>query len=424
MVNKNQSIKLNNYLDNLQNCSSQNYKELNKFQVTRNDLIPKTYNEDQFLKSEKLLEISKLKLNQDNVYPNNLKTDFSPMNRSYLILNSEIKEKKNNSVNNVICLKCKTSLTSINSFNEFNDFSNLKITENNSKRVFKDTYFEKKELLENSLDKEIQKIKKIYEKKTPMLLPSAMIKTLQGTLLKFLFNQPILKEDIQSLNLTEKTLLRLFLIKKKVFKESDPAELILNPKQIFQRRSTKRVEENLKLVFKKGIRFLKNNFKKFFGNSLNKYLKSEFQNYCNLNDYAFYGFYFNNSAERLNFRIEKFFEPGILNRKYKNTSKNLKLTPKTISKVYINCIKMSELFIRHLKIYTNYIIIPEMVISIKSKTNLMILTWKNLITTIGNEQAIKTVNTTFKSSERCKLAWSVKDIKIAIEQAESFLKED
>lgn len=246
---------------------------------------------------------------------------------------------------------------------------------------------------------------------------------LEELIVRVMFNLSINHTHLERLSESGKALFSMFLLKKRLIPREGLDLMSLPSHSFTQTQQTKRVEENLKLVFKRALRYLRAIFMKSGGQDLSRLLRSDLRIYSNWHDYCFYGFYFQEPAMRMDMHIEKFFEPGTAHRKYKRLSKHMDLVPKTISKVFIHSVKKSRLFIEHLELFTEKVLVRECAKSIRKKARTLARDWNRLVTDSGLEKTVRILRNGFLVSERCKLAWSIQDVKLAVVSAQKYLDE-
>lgn len=243
--------------------------------------------------------------------------------------------------------------------------------------------------------------------------PECTYKYFYKILSKFLLKKQINQTDLAILSEYEQTLLGEFLTKRNYFKKK-PEFYFKNPAQIRQSGNSKRVEENLKFVFRKLFKFLREVFNKTFRNTLIAHLVPKYRNSIRCDDYAFYGFLFEDSAIRLDTKIEKFFEPSIP--KFDSASDECsKLIRKTISKLYLKCIKRSDYFMLFLKKFVNEVLVEEVKTNILLKLNHVISEWS-----LSEKENQKPV-TVAKKVARLKFSWTLTDIEIATKHLFEYL---
>lgn len=300
--------------------------------------------------------------------------------------------------------------------------SNLFEFDTNHHRVYKSEYNLLKKQNELLFDEFIsQEIEIINENKNEMInidnLPN-----LEKIILRVLFNYEISFDELQKLEKFELEILKTILVEKKIIQQNEKLKNLKNPEVIKQKKTHKRVEENLKFMIKKCFRFLKSKFIEKFGSSLNPYLKIKYLNQDNNQDYAFYGFYFDEAVSKLNICIEKVFEPGY----YKKSNQNeiiFHLYPKTISKIYFRNVKLSPLFMKHLHLFMNKVVKIQTMSSIKIKLLNILSDQRKALSKPKSKRSLKRIQKLSKFETRCRIGWSIKEIEYAIEETFKYLKD-
>jgi hypothetical protein len=280
--------------------------------------------------------------------------------------------------------------------------------------IFNEKFQMKKEKLRTRFDEKVDSFIKQLNFMESLPETNNEFKFVHKILLKFLLNKQVNPTDLLILTELEKQILEEFIKKKKGYFKKDPEFYFKNPSQIKQVKNCKRVEENLKFIFRKLFKFLREVFNKTFKNTLIPYLLPKYRNSIRCDDYAFYGFLFEDSAIRLDTKIEKFFEPSIPKFDSANDQCS-KLIRKTISKLYLKCIKRSDYFMVFLKKYVNEVLAQNVESNIKFKLNHIISEWGDA----GQEskKKIKVGNMTSK----LKFSWTLLDIEIAIKHLFEYL---
>ena len=144
------------------------------------------------------------------------------------------------------------------------------------------------------------------------------------------------------------------------------------------------------------------------------YLESKYRNSVRCDDYAFYGFLFEDAAICLDTKIEKFFEPCIPKcDNYKD--KSSKLIRKTISKLYLKCIKKSNFFMLYLNKYVDQLLTQEVEGGIKNKISHIISDWDEC--RIGID---KSLNPSQKAN-KLRFSWTLMDIEVAVKHLFEYL---
>ena len=183
-------------------------------------------------------------------------------------------------------------------------------------------------------------------------------------------------------------------------------------------KKKKRLEENLKFVFQRTIRFLKSHFERMHFRRLRPFMQRKFKSLTleQQFEYAFYGYYFGRISTQLNVKIEKFFNPRQLPFGRKGIDK---IIPKTLSRKYFGYSKLSSVFIEDVKFYLSGEFIRESEEIVKSKITSLCAKWERLLVKNGEEGLIRVVTQEFKEGWKYKLPW----IRIQIDKAKThFLK--
>lgn len=186
---------------------------------------------------------------------------------------------------------------------------------------------------------------------------------------------------------------------------------------------SKRLEENIKFVFKKSIRFLQEIFRIKIYPGTTRFLKKKFRTLCPLKrfEYAFYGYYFGHAASRLNLPIENFFLPRH-SKEY--VGQKGKMIPKTVSLNFINLVKKSDLFVRDLEFYLSHGMIKEIRWNIVDKTKRMCMDWEAKLLEKNSKDLILWVKNYFENNAKCKLPWSSEEVRISIQSVMDILKKN
>ena len=297
----------------------------------------------------------------------------------------------------------------------------------NNKRqlpIFKFNFTSKNKLF-NKLSLEINTHIKRVGKSLPRTNNEHHLKKLEATILKFMMSQKIKNSEVSTLSKNEQTILYTLLRKKKIQGLSLGSNNPLFPSEIVQKNFTKRVEENLKLVLNKAFSFLQENFRKSFPKALTELVPNRYAHYLKTPQFAFFAFYFEETALRLDQEIERFFLPRVLNKKkQKNNTIRAHLIPKTISRVYLNNIRMSPWFIQHLRVFLDQVFLQEQVPKIQAKVTELVSKWAGLVDDLGWDQGLKIITKKIHGSETSKLAWTYSDLKRAVDQTLSNLLKD
>ena len=250
--------------------------------------------------------------------------------------------------------------------------------------------------------------------------------TLQLVFRKVLWNERVNQEELNNLTTFDKDILQAILKKKKLisgtnmcFDEEPFADVV-------SRTGVKRNEENLKCVFKYALKFLRTQFRRshseFRFRQQNIHMKHK-----NLIDLGFYTFYFGEIADHLDWPISKFFHPKVFagNPGLNANIDEPELRPKTINKEYIDNLKRSQAFIRDFKNYLeNKFEITEGVFTgiidqykkvSKEKMLQKLDKWHKLFIKNGKDKGLELVLKELNENDKCKLPWSVTEMKKAVE---------
>jgi hypothetical protein len=230
---------------------------------------------------------------------------------------------------------------------------------------------------------------------------------------KLLLNHFISQKELDKLDQTQNSCLGLFLLKKKFIDSSEIKVTQNTLNHIQKNQKPKRIEESIKYVFKKGIRFLQDVFRIKVYPGTNKFLKHKYRGLSPLKrfEYAFYGYYFGEIATNLNEPIERFFLPR---HSKEGGDEKEKLILKTISQNYINYVKKSGRFVNDLKIYLEKAMVKEVRWNIIDKVRRMCMDWEAKLLEKGSTEFILWVKNNFENNTKCKLVWSSQEVDKAI----------
>lgn len=322
-------------------------------------------------------------------------------------------------------LQFPTNLNGINYFTE--NESQMEQKKTNQKCICCDEPIENKiKKEENSQEnesgeenEEILNLEQVYNNKInfPKTLKTNLniLKPLHKVLYYFMTNQEISESHYSKLNEPCKQLISIYLQKKKYLNYDDTSLENLNKlrKEIPEKRS----EEYVKFIFKKIIKFLKNTFKEYvYSPSQNfKFKNKKKSKYLDF-EYSFHNYYYGMICRKMNFQIEKFFHPrknsSVLNKML--DSSKLSLVEKSVSRIYICYMKMSEKFIKHMNFYLDRIIIKESMNLVKIRLHERILSWENSIEKKGFGPFINQLKNKFETNNRSKLCWSIPEIESSV----------
>jgi hypothetical protein len=273
--------------------------------------------------------------------------------------------------------------------------------------------------------------KKIEKEPIPKIFEN-----LYKVLIALLFDKEVTQEELDVLSDNELQLLRSFMLKKKMIKQT--TNLMITSDAINTFRvvlSKKRVEENLKYVFKFCLKFLKMEFRN--KNESFRFRKEDLDlTNKNLIDLGFFIHYFGEIADHLGWPISKFFHPKVLTtydcKKFANVLDNYEERPKTINKEYVEAVCKSDAFMNDFKNYItdSYLVGNEYTGIIKEskecaleKIKLKIVQWSKLMQNSEDKNKVITkIKNDLEDQNKCKLPWSVPEVKRAVEEAKKMLK--
>ena len=169
--------------------------------------------------------------------------------------------------------------------------------------------------------------------------------------------------------------------------------------------STKRLEEDVKFVFKLAFKHLKTEFARYCCDS-----KSDVDN-----EDAFYRFYFGEISDDWKISLSEFYDP--LNRKNAH---------RTLSNEYINRLMTSERFKTHLREYlASESLLSEYRNNVPKKIFKILKRFDKLIIMNDVENNKKIINIArqyFRYNRQCKLPWTDKEVKSAMKKISLFCK--
>ena len=252
---------------------------------------------------------------------------------------------------------------------------------------------------------------------------------LQCVLRHLLCAEHVTQDELDALNEAETEILKAFIMKKRL--TSNKKSIVLEEtrfKEICSHPGHKRNEENLKCVFKYALKFLRTQFRRqnpeYRFRKINKEMTQK-----NLVDLGFYTFYFGQVADNMRWPISKFFHPKVFSGN-KNLSKSLDhahLRPKTINKEYVENLKRSQKFMRDFTAYlqdtfnvknsktgiitqTKQIAIEKMMQKLDQWYKIMHKHQDN----VENRGGLAVVLNDLYSNTKCKLPWSVVEMRKAV----------
>lgn len=259
-------------------------------------------------------------------------------------------------------------------------------------------------------DSEIQKAKE-----TPSVFKT--FAKIYKLLIKLVCDDEILEEDLNMPD-EHKQLVIEFMRKKKLVRNLDlPDFTCQRLTYLRDNENTRRTEERLKFIFKKCIRYIQMRFKK-------KKKYSDAGTTCNNDysesvrfDYVFYGHYYSHIAKQIGQPLEKFFHF----RNWKNrTSEHI---PKSITKVYVNYLKMNPTFMNLFISYMNDRLIKDIVLNNVKKIFRLVREWENLAKKFEKGKALPVILKKFKS-KGLKLPWGLIEVRSAIRDTLKYIIKD
>ena len=280
----------------------------------------------------------------------------------------------------------------------------------------------------------LQELKKRHKLSETASLPSSEIwdeprlfdnhlselQTLASILFKKMTETPLAQEELEVASNMDREILLLFL-KKKMMCPQDLDNLTIEAVNDTRHYgATKRIEENMKFTLNRFFRFIWDHFRKNLYSQVRRCLRPEYLelpeqaqfNYC------FYGFYFEEAAINIRVRLEKFFHPQKSHGVMKGQGF---LLPKSVSYLYFSFLKMSPLFVQDFKFFMRRIMISEMKDLIALKVNKMCQDWEKIYFKKNKQVFMKKVRGFLKKNSKYKLAWSLREVRFAIEQIEGVL---
>ena len=239
---------------------------------------------------------------------------------------------------------------------------------------------------------------------------------LKQLMLKILLGKDISQSELDHLTRLESDLLICF-CKKKRFHNFENITLTATYFQsVRENPSHKSKEENLKFVFKKAFKFLKQNILDRFPVQILEILKPLLRSLERSSqiEYTFVAFYFQAQAIALGVPLENFFQPSI-KRNFRVINEGS--TPKSINKGYLQAIKRSRLFIDHFTQYVSRQLLSESKMLLISKTEEMISKWEEVYIENGSGFLKRKIAKQFLKQSKTKLPWSMSEVEFSIEQA-------
>ena len=239
---------------------------------------------------------------------------------------------------------------------------------------------------------------------------------LKQVMLKILLGQDISQSELDHLTRLESDLLICFCKKKRFHNFQNITLTATYFQSVRENPSHKSKEENLKFVFKKAFKFLKENILDRFPIQIFEVLKPLLRSLERSSqiEYTFAAFYFQAQAIALGVPLENFFQPSI-KRNYRVI--NVASTPKSINKGYLQAVKRSRLFISHFTQYVSRQLLNQSKMLLISKTEELISKWEEVYIENGSGVLKRKIAKQFLKQSKTKLPWSLSEIEFSIEQA-------
>lgn len=263
---------------------------------------------------------------------------------------------------------------------------------------------------------EIVKIRSKQLKLTPSVFPfkTKRFTNLAIFIIKTLFGQKVTQKSFEKLSGLERQLLLLTLKKKGLLAES-AVSLCYQDLSSLCPMTGKRVEENLKFIVNRGMRFLRRGFAgiilpnpEFYPNSVGRDISSS-----ETQQRAFYSYYFEESVALTGLSLNRFFFP--VNQKDRKAINNW-ITPKTVSKLYFRSLLISPLFVKDFRFFLEKELLSEIKWDIVKKVSRMVKQWVDFLKTKTDKELLEWVELNFRENKKCKLAWGLDEVRIAIGQ--------
>ena len=372
------------------------------------------------------VNIMKRRKRKNEIGSNHLNHDLGPESeengKQFIKLKKQIKKSK------LICKKCKIRLLSKNNKNQ-KLFSNLDFKNEliqmepiiKNKNIVYQNYQILYEVQQNSLEMMREYISEFPVKKFKIKIKKTnKLFNLFKILKQILFDKLPTQSDISKLTNVEQNLL-LLVVKKKKFYDYENAEISL---QYFQKLINnpvpKRPEENMKLIIKSSFKTIKHYFEELCYNKLKSTMYPKYYTHKVLSvfDYAFHGYYFGDTSVKINQSIEKFFYPRKIISPFDTSAK---LISKTISKLYLNLIGMSQLFVHDLFYFLDNYFLVDFKFNLLKKIQKLCMDWSSKLEKESSENVLKDIQESFRKNPKIKLFWTIGEVTLAINQVKGFL---
>ena len=218
----------------------------------------------------------------------------------------------------------------------------------------------------------------------------------------------------------EQTLLTQFLTKKRVRNWKSPQVSVyfmemarINPVK------RKKLEKTFKFLFNKAIAWLKWIFNATLYPKLLLLLSPVLKRSVNsetLKDYAFFGYYFGQAAMETGSQIEEYFYPDS---KQAVLPEKSWMRPKTISHTYIAKLNESPRFREHLWRFIDCQLISFVSRLGMTKLHSMMRCLETRLGESSEEDLLTFAKSKYWGNPKCKLPWSVSEVRLAREQLRS-----
>ena len=131
-------------------------------------------------------------------------------------------------------------------------------------------------------------------------------------------------------------------------------------------------------------------------------------------DYIFYGYYYSEIAKKIGQPLEKFFHFRNWNNR---TSEHI---PKSITKKYVNYLKMNPEFISIFIKYMNDRLIKDIILNNIQKIYRLVVDWEKMIKKFGKDEGVDRVLKKFKK-KALKLPWGLNEVRTAIQDTLKYI---
>lgn len=232
---------------------------------------------------------------------------------------------------------------------------------------------------------------------------------LYNLLKKHFKGQDLSDKDLQITNI-EMTILKSIIQRKYKSKVNlNTKNILLKDKltSIAKLGSSKRPEENYKFIFKRCLKYMKDNL----------VIQSEKKHKKKEQEKQFYEHYFKHIAETEGLSIQQFFHP-------KNSKSKYKDAPKTINAEYVANISKSKEFVNNFLGYMHNRLKEDYNKTIDTKIEGLIKKWNDMYETADiKEEILQTICEYIEKNKKCKLPWSNNEINEAISAVDKLFAE-